>query len=391
MARGTLGPSLKPLRDLFDGGTTVGLGDGELLRRYAATRDGAAFEALVARHGPMVAATCRAVLRNLHDAEDAFQATFLVLARRAGSIRSGDSLGGWLHRVAYRAAVQKSIESRRRRLKESEVMEMEIPDPARPPLDFDVRSILHEEIDRLSDAERLPVVLCDLEGLTYEQAAGRLRCTSPTVYHRLARGRKRLRDRLIRRGVTAVCAGAAIDTARSSATAAVPTAWVQAAVSVATGGAVPTTVSALTHSLLRSLLMTRLTTMTLAVVLALGSLVSAGLIARGAGGTDAPIPTPSAPATPPIPPARADEPKPAARPDARPGTLTVEARDLRTDAPMPDVRLDLHVWTHSRIKLSATTDVSGTARIPVPAGVRDVLIAPRAMVSSARRSTGTRR
>ena len=94
--------SLKHFRDLFGGGTAVGLSDGELLRRYAASPDGPAFEALVARHGPMVAATCRAVLRNHQDAEDAFQATFLVLARKAASIHSGKALGGWLHRVAYR-------------------------------------------------------------------------------------------------------------------------------------------------------------------------------------------------------------------------------------------------------------------------------------------------
>ena len=86
MASGTLGSGLEQLRDLFGGGTAVGLGDAELLRRYAGSHDGPAFAALVARHGPMVAATCRAVLRDHHDVEDAFQATFLVLARKAGSM-----------------------------------------------------------------------------------------------------------------------------------------------------------------------------------------------------------------------------------------------------------------------------------------------------------------
>ena len=223
MAIGTRGSSLKHLRELFRGGTAVGLSDGELLRRYAASRDGPAFEALVARHGPMVVATCRAVLRDHHDVEDAFQATFLVLARKAASIR-GDALGGWLHRVAYRAAVRLNIEAKRRRRHEAEVSAMEIPYAARSALDFDVRSILHEEIDRLPDSQRLPVVLCDLEGLTYEQAAGRLHSTAPTVYHRLAKGRKRLRDRLIRRGVTATAVGAAMELSRASTMAAVPAA-----------------------------------------------------------------------------------------------------------------------------------------------------------------------
>ena len=223
MASGTLGSSLKHLRDLFVGGTAVGLSDGELLRRYAASRDESAFAALVARHGPMVAATCRAVLRDHHDAEDAFQATFLVLARKAGSIRAGDALGGWLHRVAYRAAVQRNIEVRRRRRTEVEVPAMEILGRTPRPRRISRRwTILHEEIDRLPEAQRLPVVLCDLEGLTYEQAAGRLHCTVPTLYHRLAKGRKRLRDRLVRRGVTAVAVGAALESSQASATAAVP-------------------------------------------------------------------------------------------------------------------------------------------------------------------------
>src|SRR5262245_65500870 len=98
----TMGGTLRHLRDLFHDGTALGLGDGQLLARYAATRDEAAFEALVARHGPMVLATCRAVLRQDADIEDAFQATFLVLARKARSIRAGDALGGWTPRAACR-------------------------------------------------------------------------------------------------------------------------------------------------------------------------------------------------------------------------------------------------------------------------------------------------
>src|SRR5271163_1103837 len=143
----TSGTTLRHLRDLFNGGTSVGLTDGQLLARYAADRDGPAFAALVARHGPMVAATCRAVLRHEHDVEDAFQATFLVLARRVSSVRAGDALGGWLHRVAYRVAVQANIEVQRRRRRESEVSAMEIPAATRPGLDGELYAIVHEEID----------------------------------------------------------------------------------------------------------------------------------------------------------------------------------------------------------------------------------------------------
>src|SRR5262245_57102661 len=125
MASGlAMGGTLRHLRDLFNDGTTVGLGDGQLLARYATARDEAAFAALVARHGPMVLATCRAVLRHEHDVEDAFQATFLVLARKARSVRAGDALGGWLHRVAYRVSVQASAEARRRSRREAEASAM---------------------------------------------------------------------------------------------------------------------------------------------------------------------------------------------------------------------------------------------------------------------------
>ena len=104
------GATLRHLRDLFNGGTVRRPDRWPAPGPIRRLRDGPAFAALVARHGPMVAATCRAVLRHEHDVEDAFQATFLVLARKASSVRAGDALGGWLHRVAYRVAVQANIE-----------------------------------------------------------------------------------------------------------------------------------------------------------------------------------------------------------------------------------------------------------------------------------------
>ena len=157
MAIGALGTALEHLRDLFSGGTVVGLTDGQLLSRYATSRDGQAFEALVARHGPMVLATCRAILRHEHDVEDAFQATFFVLARKAGAVRVGETLGGWLHRVAYRVAVQASIAAKRRRVRESEVLAMAIATVASPEPGFepDLGSILHEEINRLPEGQAL--------------------------------------------------------------------------------------------------------------------------------------------------------------------------------------------------------------------------------------------
>ena len=286
------GTTLRHLRDLFNGGTAVGLTDGQLLARYAASNDGAAFAALVARHGPMVLATCRAILRRDHDVEDAFQATFLVLARKAPSVRGGAALGGWLHRVAYRVAVEASVAAKRRRRREAEASAMVISEAARPGLDPDVSLIVHEEVDRLPEGLRLPVVLCDLEGLTYEQAAGRLHWTEPTLRHRLVKARQRLRDRLTRRGVTETALGAVI--IASEATAAVPATWAEAAVASVTGGASSMAAGALAHTILRSMLVAKLKIAAMAAIVAVG-IASAGVIAIGAGRPDEPKPARNAP------------------------------------------------------------------------------------------------
>ena len=241
---------------------------------------------------------------------------------------------------------------------------MEVPDAARPGLDFDVRSILHEEIDRLPARHRLPVVLCDLEGLTYEQAAGRLRWTAPTLYHRLAEGRKRLRDRLVRRGISAVAVGAAMEWSRATATAAFPAAWAQTAVVAATGGPIPAAVAALAHNLIRSLLMARLK-IALVTFLAMAALITTGVVAVRAARLDDPTPPPPASSSSP----KADEPKPTAERSGQSGTLAVEARDLFTDAPIPGVRLEFSLGRGSK-KIAEATDASGTARFSHAADIR---------------------
>jgi RNA polymerase sigma factor (sigma-70 family) len=273
MARAGLGAAFRQLRGLFGGGSVVGLEDGQLLARYASDRDEAAFEALIERHGPMVLTICRAVLKNEHDSEDAFQATFLVLARKAGSIRGADALGGWLHRVAYRASVQASVEAARRRRKEAEAQAMAAQFSPRSEPDRELQALLHAEIDRLPDSQRLPVVLCDLEGLTYEQAANQLRWTVPTLRNRLARGRQRLKTRLTRRCLMApAIAGLAP----------VPPALVKSTLSAATCGVISTGAALLARTLLKGMLMTKLKvagTWALATLV----LVSAGVIAAGSG------------------------------------------------------------------------------------------------------------
>ncbi len=295
MASGALGGTLRHLRDLFSEGTAVGLGDAQLLARYAHSNDEAAFEALVARHGPMVLATCRAILHHEHDVEDAFQAAFLVLARKARSIRAGDALGGWLHRVAYRVSIQAGAEARRRRRREAEASAMASLETTHTEPDHDIASVIHEELDRLPDRDRLPVVLCDLEGLTYEQAAGQLRWTEPTLRHRLVKARSRLRERLTRRGVTASALGAVLAAQAAGAKAAVPAALIRSAVATAAGGTAPATAAALSATIIRSMTVTKLKIGS-AGILAAMALASAGVVAVGAGAARTDEPKPAMPA-----------------------------------------------------------------------------------------------
>jgi RNA polymerase sigma factor (sigma-70 family) len=334
MATGASGMALQHLRELFRTGTVVGLTDGQLLARYAASRDGPAFAALVARHGPMVVATCRAILKHDHDIEDAFQATFLVLAREAGSVRTGDALGGWLHRVAYRVAVRAKSEAEQRRRLETEIAAMDISAATGPGLELDLRSILHEAIDRLPERERLPVVLCDLEGLTYEQAAVRLHWTVPTLCYRLAKARKRLRDRLTRRGVAPVALTVVMASSCESATAAVPASWAHAAVAAATGGPTSAAVAALTHTMIKGMLMTQLKIASVAV-LAVTALASVGVIASSGGRPDSPPPVPGVRAVAADPPAAAQMP-PTARDNSLPGAEPGSTIEVRGRVVAPD-------------------------------------------------------
>ncbi len=212
MERTRLGVALRGVQALFEAGTAGNLTDGQLLGEFVG-RDGPererAFEALVERHGPAVLRTCRAILGDEHDAADAFQAAFLVLARRAGSLRVNGSLAPWLHEVAGRVARCARASSARRRRHERRASELLAATSAssRETGIGDLGPILHEEIDRLPPRYRAPVVLCLVEGLTREQAAGRLRWPVGTVQSRLARGRERLRDRLVRRGLAPSAVG----------------------------------------------------------------------------------------------------------------------------------------------------------------------------------------
>ena len=175
MAIETLGAALRQINRLFADGVVAGLSDAQLLERFLAHGDAGAFEALVGRHGPMVLSVCRAILRDPNDAEDAFQATFLVLVKKAGTIRGRDALAGWLHRVAHRVAIQANVAAARRRRLERQAGQMAVATSTNGPAASDeLLPALHEEIARLPEKYRLAVVLCDLEGMTQAQAAGQL-------------------------------------------------------------------------------------------------------------------------------------------------------------------------------------------------------------------------
>ncbi len=215
---------------LFNRGTVAGLGEGALLERYVAGGDEAAFAALVARHGPMVLGVCRRVLRDERDVEDAFQATFLVLVRRAAAIRDGEGVGRWLHGVAHRVAVRARAHSARRFVHEQSVdepIETRIAASASDAAERrELASIVDEEVMRLPSNLRAPVVLCYFEGMSHDEAARRLRWPVGTVRSRMARARDVLRQRLARRGVTTD--GAAIVTALARPP--VPPHWIDATV-----------------------------------------------------------------------------------------------------------------------------------------------------------------
>jgi RNA polymerase sigma factor (sigma-70 family) len=170
----------------------------QLLECFVTSNDPDAFGALIERHGPMVLAVCRTVLRTQHDVEDAFQETFLILARNAGTIKHSETIGPWLRRVALRRAQRAQLQASRRRVRERNHSRPEYPiDPS----DYSLIMSLRGEVSHLPEHYRLAVVLCYFEGKTHEEAAAQLRCPIGTIKGRLSRARQVLRNRLSRRGL----------------------------------------------------------------------------------------------------------------------------------------------------------------------------------------------
>jgi RNA polymerase sigma factor (sigma-70 family) len=261
--------------------------DADLVAAFAARRDHAAFAELVRRHGPTVLGACRRVLADSHAAEDAFQAVFLVLARKAGTVRPPGAVGGWLYGVAVRTANKARVAATRRRRREmATAMASQL--QANPDREGggglendELRSVLDAELAKLPDAVRAAIVLCDLHGKTRAEAAAELGCPEGTVAARLHRGRKKLADALRRRGLALPAAGVAAVLAPASVSAALS----QSAFAVASGTA-SVAVRALAREVIRSM-----TTTTHAIALGFLTLLTGGLLAAGAllSGEPAPV------------------------------------------------------------------------------------------------------
>lgn len=263
----------------------AGLTDGQLLADYLSRRDEEALAALVHRHGPMVWGVCRRVLVNYHDAEDAFQATFLVFIRKAASIASRELLGNWLYAVAYQTALNTRGTAAKRRARESQVTEMPEPEIVQQNFWHDLQPLLDQEVSRLPEKYRIPIVLCDLEGKTRKEAALQIGCPEGTVAGRLARARVMLAKRLARQGVMLSGGALAAVLAPSVVSASVPSLLLATTVKIAslvgmeqpmTAGLISVKVAALTETGVLPIWVSKLKA-TVSVVLLMGVLAAGGI------------------------------------------------------------------------------------------------------------------
>lgn len=268
------------------GGSESPLSDAQLVERFAMVRDEAAFELLVWRHGAMVIGLCRRLLRHEQDAEDAFQATFLTLARKAESIRKREATASWLYKVAYRIALSIRQSKTARAVHERPAL-ADLPTATTEVAEYrELRPMLDEEVQRLPEKYRAAFVLCHLEGKTNDEAAELLGCPKGTVLSRLSRAREQLRGRLTRRGVTiSALAGGAVFTDLATATpvsAALVNPTVKAGLAIAAGqpiqAAASPAVAALAEGAIRTMFLSQLRKVA-AFVLA------ATLLVAGAAGT----------------------------------------------------------------------------------------------------------
>jgi RNA polymerase sigma factor (sigma-70 family) len=323
MARAPLGAILQYLRKLAaspaDGET-----DRHLVRRFAAARDEAAFAAILRRHGGMVLGVCRRALRDADEAEDAFQATFLVFVGKAGSLRRPELLGNWLYGVAQRVAAKARVGAARRRIREGPLVDAPAPAPDVSPEKLELHRELNEAIGRLPDKYRAPVVLCYLEGKTYTEAARVLGWAEGTVSGRLSRARDMLRRRLERTAAPfspGLLVPLASETIRNELVKSLTATVVRTATGQGVTGVVSVHAAALAKGVLKEMFWSKMK-LALAAILMLG-VAGAGVVAISYGRAPAP-----------------DEAKPKAQKEAAP-KVTMKAEDI------DDVAAILHIYKYS--------------------------------------------
>jgi RNA polymerase sigma factor (sigma-70 family) len=280
--------ALEDLRTLFRFGVVADLGDGELLDRFVTRRDedgDEAFTMLVRRHGPMVFGVCRRILGSSHEAEDAFQAAFLVLARKANAIARRETLANWLFGVALRTAKDARARARRRRAWEERACELRVVHAAGDDPPEELRQILDEELARLPARFRVPVLLCELESLSRQEAARRLGIPEGTLSSRLARAKVLLRERLTRRGLgisTSLLSACMAQEAQAAVVSGVlAESTIRAATRIAAGCSATGLVTASVHSLmeevLKAMVFAKLKSVTVALVTA-GAVVTGAMV-----------------------------------------------------------------------------------------------------------------
>jgi RNA polymerase sigma factor (sigma-70 family) len=304
--RGNILMPMKPRDRLLDHVRRMalrGLGerrsDGQLLEQFISERDETAFALLLRRHGPMVWSVCRRVLGNAHDADDAFQAAFLVLVRKAASVRPREAVGNWLYGVAYRTALATHKRIARRRAKEQSLQDVPTPESKSEEPWQELWPILDRELSRLADKYRLPIVLCDLEGRGRKEVARQLAIPEGTLSSRLDTARKKLAARLARLGFTLSGVSLAALLTEKTATAAIApslfTSTTKAAMLVAAGsaavaGGVSATVATLTEGVLKTMFIAKIKSATLVFcgVAALGVGTGGVYYQTRAGAADSP-------------------------------------------------------------------------------------------------------
>jgi RNA polymerase sigma factor (sigma-70 family) len=374
--------------------------DAYLLTRFAQRGDAEAFEVLLQRHGPMVWRTCRRMARQAADAEDAFQATFLVLCRKAGSIEKGESLGAWLHQVAHHIALKANARSTFRALDEAPADACQT-DPAAALLHSELRLLLDEALSRLPKKYRLPLVLCCLEGQTRARAAAELGWTEGTLSSRLARGKELLRAHLLRRGIVPSAGALAAFLTEEGAAQAVPLELMRATLKAkalfllaeagASGGQALRAII-LAKGALKTMFLTK-------VKIAAMVLLSLGLLGVGAGTLIQQVLADKPAAG--VPPLLAKDEQPAAKPTSNSaanaavpaqqspaGRLRVLVLDPQ-DKPLAGAPVHADIWTNDKGRRSGPeygaadatadyeTDAQGVALIDVPKSSHDFFLHAR--------------